>query len=187
MSVVTLKPFIRDAQPDDAAAIGEALQAYLVQTEKEKTEQGAGGCLSPMGELPVKYRAEVEDPAGALSDCLVFVAELDRSVVGVVVVKPQAESVEVKRLWASPGVRGRGVGSALLDVAIVAAGSLPVTLTVWDWRQSAIRMYESRGFVQVASWDERPRLICMRRDVLHAASRSAQARRRASHRVTTTH
>jgi N-acetylglutamate synthase-like GNAT family acetyltransferase len=184
---VTLKPFVRNARPDDATAIGEALQAYLVQTEKEKIERGTGGCLSPTGELPVKYRAEVEDPAGALSNCLVFVAELDRSVVGVVVVKPQAESVEIKRLWASPGVRGRGVGSTLLDVAIVAAGSVPVTLTVWDWRQSVIHMYESHGFAQVTSWDERPRLICMRRDVPQAASRSTQARRRASHRVTITH
>ncbi|WP_309068548.1 GNAT family N-acetyltransferase [Microbacterium sp.] len=141
-----------------------------MQTEIEKRAHEAGGRLSPAGELPASYGAEVENPAEAFSDCRILVAELDRTVVGVAVLKPRTGSAEVKRLWASPAFRDRGVGSALLDAALAAAGSVPVTLTVWDWRESAIRLYESRGFSRVASWDERPRLVCMWRDAAHSAA-----------------
>jgi ribosomal protein S18 acetylase RimI-like enzyme len=163
MTVVPRRSLVREAGPADVAAIGAALREYLVQTEAEKVEQAVGGRLPASGELPARYREEVEDPAGALAGRRTFVAELDRTVVGVVVLEPHDGSAEVKRLWAAPGVRGRGVGSALLDAAIAAAGPVPVTLTVWEWRTRVIRMYESRGFVRVTSWDERPRLVCMRR------------------------
>lgn len=163
MPVVPSRPRIRAARPADVTAIGTALHAYLLQTEREKTVHDAGGQLSPSGELPERYRSEVSDPIGALAGCRILIAELDARLVGVVVLRPGAESVEIKRLWASPDVRGRGIGSALLDAAIGTAGTVPVTLTVWDWRKDVIRLYESRGFEQISSWDERPRLVCMRR------------------------
>ncbi|WP_238439573.1 GNAT family N-acetyltransferase [Microbacterium sp. JZ31] len=168
MTVATPPPVVREAGPSDAEAVGAALRDYLVQTEIEKSERGAGR-LSASGDLPAAYRREVENPADALTGCRILVAELDDTVVGVAVLKPRAASAEIKRLWASPGVRGRGVGSALLDAAIAAAGAAPVTLTVWDWRAGVIGLYESRGFVRVASWDARPRLVCMRRDAAHSA------------------
>ncbi len=164
MTVAPRRLLVREARPADVAAVGAALREYLVQTEAEKAEQGVGVRLPPSGELPARYREEVEDPAGALAGRLTLVAELDRTVVGVVVLEPHDGSAEIKRLWAAPEVRGRGVGSALLDAAIAAAGPVPVTLTVWEWRTRVVRMYESRGFVQVTSWDERPRLVCMRRE-----------------------
>ncbi|MEL5989681.1 GNAT family N-acetyltransferase [Microbacterium phosphatis] len=162
MPALPTRPDIRAACPGDIPAIGAALHAYLAQTEREKTTHDAGGQLSPAGELPERYRAEVRDPISALAGCRVLVADLDGRLAGVVVLKPGAESVEIKRLWASPDVRGHGIGSALLDAAIGEARALPVMLTVWDWRQDVIRLYASRGFEQVASWDERPRLVCMR-------------------------
>jgi putative acetyltransferase len=162
MPVVPPSLHIRHSRPDDVAVIGTALNAYLLQTETEKAAHDAGGELSPSGELPERYRSEVRDPIGALAGCRILVADLNARVVGVVVLKPGAESVEIKRLWASPEARGRGVGSALLDAAIVESATLPVTLTVWDWRKDVIRLYESRGFERVSSWDERPRLVCMR-------------------------
>ena len=58
--------------------------------------------------------------------------------------------------------RGRGVGSALTDTAIAATAG-PLRLSVWDWRSAALRLYGSRGFERVASWDERPRMVCMER------------------------
>jgi len=162
MPAVPTRPYIRAACPEDVPAVGAALHAYLAQTEREKTTHDAGGQLSPAGDLPEGYRAEVRDPIGTFAGCRILVADLDGRVAGVVVLKPGADSVEVKRLWASPDVRGQGIGSALLDAAISESGALPVTLTVWDWRQDVIRLYASRGFEQVASWDERPRLVCMR-------------------------
>ncbi|WP_262775730.1 GNAT family N-acetyltransferase [Brevibacterium permense] len=162
MSVASPRPLVRPACPDDVPAIGAALHAYLFQTEREKTVHDAGGQFSPSGELPERYDPEVRDPIGTPAGCRIFVADLDARLVGVVVMKPSGSSVEIKRLWASLEARGRGVGSTLLDAAIAESAARPVTLTVWDWRKDVIRLYESRGFEQVSTWDERPRLVCMR-------------------------
>ncbi|MFJ4254439.1 GNAT family N-acetyltransferase [Microbacterium sp. NPDC090003] len=147
-----------DLSGGDAVAVGRLVEDYLRQTESEKVAHGAAPASDA---LPETYRREVEDPADAYADCGVFVAELDREVVGVVVLRPDADGVEIKRLWASPEVRGRGVGSGLLDAAIT-AGEGDVRLSVWEWRTDVIRLYESRGFGRVPSWDARPALVCMR-------------------------
>ncbi|MFF7293971.1 GNAT family N-acetyltransferase [Microbacterium sp. NPDC008134] len=147
-----------DLRGTDAVAIGRLVEDYLLQTESEKVAHGAAPASDA---LPESYRREVDDPADAYADCAVCVAELDGEVVGVVVLRPDAAGIEIKRLWASPEVRGRGVGSGLLDAAI-ATGVGDVRLSVWDWRVDVIRLYESRGFVQVPSWDDRPALVCMR-------------------------
>jgi len=88
------------------------------------------------------------------------VAESDEEIVGMVVVQTNSTTREIKRLWVDPHARGQRVGSALIDVA-TDPRDLPVRLTVWDWRDDAIRLYRARGFETVTSWDERPRLVCM--------------------------
>lgn len=176
-----IRPVVREAHPADLPAIGEALRAYLSGTEEEKRAHGVSPSTGADDALPERYRAEVEDPARALAGCRVLVAELEAAedhggttaadggearpgaIIGIAVLAPREGSLEIKRLWASPAVRGRGVGSALLDAAIEAAGPHPVTLTVWDWRERAIGLYRSRGFAMVPAWDERPRLLCLRR------------------------
>ena len=80
---------------------------------------------------------------------------------GVVVVRAAA-AAEIKRLWVDPASRGLGVGSALLDAVLERHAGM-VRLSVWDWRLDALRLYGSRGFREVASWDPRPRLVCMER------------------------
>lgn len=181
MTILPGRARIREAHPADLPAIGEALRAYLSGTEEEKRAHGVSPSTGADDALPERYRAEVEDPARALAGCRVLVAELEAAedlggttaagggvarpgaIIGIAVLAPREGSLEIKRLWASPSVRGRGVGSALLDAAIEAAGPLPVTLTVWDWRERAIGLYRSRGFALVPGWDERPRLLCLRR------------------------
>ncbi|WP_181157490.1 N-acetyltransferase [Microbacterium sp. MYb62] len=89
-------------------------------------------------------------------------------IVGVVVLSVSDDVAEIKRLWTEPEVRGRGVGSALLDAALhdaAALGVAQVRLSVWDWRGGPMRLYESRGFERVPSWDDRERLVCMVRPV----------------------
>ncbi|MFK0403123.1 GNAT family N-acetyltransferase [Microbacterium sp. NPDC090225] len=149
-----------DLSGTDAVAVGRLVKDYLRQTESEKVAHGAAPAPASDA-LPAAYRREVDDPADAYAGCPVFVAEIDGEVVGVVVLRPDAGGVEIKRLWASPLVRGRGVGSGLLDAAIT-AGEGDVRLSVWEWRTDVIRLYESRGFVRVPSWDARPALVCMR-------------------------
>jgi ribosomal protein S18 acetylase RimI-like enzyme len=145
----------------DDAAVGRLVGAYLTETEIE-IEKAFHLGTGASDQLPQRYRVEVEDPEHAYEHATVYVAELDDSPVGVVVVQENAGTREVKRVWADPGARGQRVGSALLDTAL-GADDLPVRLTVWDWRDDAIRLYRKRGFVSVPSWEDRPRLICMER------------------------
>lgn len=133
------------------------VEAYLRQTEIEKVLHvgdpavGAG--------LPVRYRAEVDDPGRAYENAVVYVADAG-SVVGVAVLQQNSDTSEIKRVWVDPSARGLGMGSALID-AILSRHTRPLRLTVWDWRDDAMRLYRSRGFIPVESWDDRPRLVCM--------------------------
>ncbi|WP_136056178.1 GNAT family N-acetyltransferase [Microbacterium sp. K24] len=156
-------PVIRRAElfGPDGVSVSAAVGEYLRQTEAEKRREGISSePLGKSGALPEHYRAEVDDPVAAYDDFDVLVADVDGVVVGVVVVAPRGGDAEIKRLWAAPALRGRGIGSALLDAA-VAASDGPIRLSVWDWRIGARRLYESRGFREVPSWDGRDRLVCM--------------------------
>jgi ribosomal protein S18 acetylase RimI-like enzyme len=56
----------------------------------------------------------------------------------------------------------------VLDAALRDAedlGASAVRLSVWEWREGAVRLYGSRGFERVSSWDDRERLLCMVRPV----------------------
>ncbi|WP_208617672.1 GNAT family N-acetyltransferase [Microbacterium oxydans] len=163
------RPVVRvaDLTGPDAIEVGSAVRAYLLQTELEKHQQ-EGAVPDPAAPLPERYRREVEDPSAAYAGYRVLIAQLAERVVGVVVLTSRDGIAEIKRLWAVPAARGRGVGSALLDSAVHAAaesGATEVRLSVWDWRQGALRLYESRGFERVPSWDDRERLVCMVRPV----------------------
>ncbi|WP_406092563.1 GNAT family N-acetyltransferase [Streptomyces sp. NBC_01013] len=140
------------------------LAGYHQQTEAEKGRPVTG----PAG-LPDRYRAEVEDPDSAFADAVVLVAQDGGTAAGcVVVTAPVAGHVEIKRLWTDPGLRGRGVASALLDAALAHAarsGVHTVRLSVWQWRTGALSLYERFGFAVTAPWDERAGLICMERAV----------------------
>ena len=114
-------------------------------------------------ELPPNYKAEVDHPGTVFKTASVYLAEVNAEAVGVAISTTAAGgATEIKRLWADPQVRGRGVGSALLD-AVLRDSPGVVRLSVWDWRTQAARLYESRGFVAVPSWDARPGLVCMER------------------------
>jgi putative acetyltransferase len=124
--------------------------------------------LRPVGqdpELPARYRAEADHPESAFGNASVYLAEIDAGAVGVAIARNDGAATEIKRLWADPHVRGRGIGSALLDAVLQDSRGV-VRLSVWDWRMQAKRLYESRGFVTVPSWDARPRLVCMERSAV---------------------
>ena len=155
---------VRDLTWDDAdtTAVSELVRTYLFQTETEKLEHGQAESPAPLASLPLRYARELEDPNAAYADCTTLLAITEQGTVGLVIVRIDGGEAEIKRLWADPNLRGRGVGSALLDVAL-ALTSGRVRLSVWEWRAPAIRLYESRGFTRVASWDERAGLVCMER------------------------
>jgi GNAT superfamily N-acetyltransferase len=169
MFSVSSRPIVRRAilGGRDSAEVGRLVEAYLRQTEREKAAHELRPPFSDSDELPARYRTEAARPDAAYAGAAVYLAELGSSAVGVAVIRSAEGATEIKRLWADPAVRGRGVGSALID-AVLEEHSEPVRLSVWDWRGDAMRLYLSRGFVRVPSWDERPRLVCMERPAASA-------------------
>lgn len=148
-----------DLSGPDGEHVGRLIGAYLRQTEREKADHLK--LEPPADELPERYRAEVQTPAQAFAGAIVLVAELDGAPVGVAVIHRHPVDTEIKRLWTDSQVRGQGVGSALLD-AVLAEVSGTIILTVWSWRMHARKLYESRGFTVVPSWEDRADLVCMR-------------------------
>ena len=155
---LTVRP--ADLDGPDNAAVGRLVEAYLTQTESEKAAHLGEGHDTKAHGLPERYRDEVADPRRAYAGSVVSVAEVNGSLMGLVVVQQNEAAREIKRLWVDPGARGLRVGSALMDAALTRR-DLPIRLTVWDWRDGPVRLYRSRGFDLVESWDDRPRLLCM--------------------------
>lgn len=153
---------VRESRWDDAdtGAVSALVRTYLLQTESEKHEHGRAESPASIAVLPQRYEREVADPRDSYADCTTMVAMIERQRVGVVIIRIDGGDAEIKRLWTDPDFRGRGLGSALLDAAL-ALTSGRVRLSVWDWRAPAIRLYESRGFERVESWDDREGLLCM--------------------------
>ncbi|WP_291053839.1 GNAT family N-acetyltransferase [Herbiconiux sp.] len=147
------------------AAVASLLFGYHRQTEQEK-----GRAVETAADLPERYRTEVENTAAAFADCSLLLARTaDGEPVGCVVLTAAGSDgalPEVKRLWVDPAARGLGVATALLDAAAERAhrrGDGGVRLSVWEWREGAIRLYERAGFVRTDSWDDREGLICLER------------------------
>jgi len=147
---------IREAVfPRDAAAVSALVGAYLRQTEAEKGERGLAADI-----FPERYAREIYDPAAAFAGRHALIATVDGADVGLVVSSTVPEGTELSRVWTDPRARGRGVGTALLTAALNGAVR-PVRLSVWDWREPAVRMYRAAGFEVVPSWDDRPGLMCL--------------------------
>jgi diamine N-acetyltransferase len=61
--------------------------------------------------------------------------------------------VEIKQLYAAPGMTGRGIGAALMDWAMAEArtwGADAIQLSVWSGNPDAQRFYARYGFAKVA-------------------------------------
>ena len=153
---------VRESRWDEAdtTAVRALVRTYLLQTESEKHEHGQAASPASIMALPPRYAREVADPRASYADCTTLLAMIERRPVGVVIIRTDGGEAEIKRLWADPDLRGRGLGSALLDAALALTHGR-VRLSVWDWRAPAVRLYESRGFIRVHSWDDRDRLVCM--------------------------
>lgn len=152
---------VRVAEPADAAVLSELLQHYHERTEAEKVAHG----LQESGPLAPRYAAEVADPAAAFAGATVLLARRAGAALGMVMLSLDEAEGEIKRLWVEPAGRGAGVGSALIAAAAsraAAVGAASLRLSVWDWRDDALRLYAARGFVPAPSWESRERLVCLR-------------------------
>lgn len=104
-----------------------------------------------LGRLPQEYGP----PGGAF-----LLAQLDGHWAGCVGVRPFRERTgEVKRLYARPETRGRGVGRALASGIVDAArriGYARLLLDTLPWMTEAVALYESLGFRPVEAYCHNP-------------------------------
>ncbi|WNG24864.1 GNAT family N-acetyltransferase [Cystobacter fuscus] len=149
---------VRDARPEDDAAIGELLiEAYTTQYAKKMPE--------------VVYTEERKRDLRAVARkrevASVWVAELDGQVVGTVSLFPPGapgseawmqDAADLRHLATAPSVHGQGLGAPLLDAAEEQArawGVKAVCLHVRAGVMGVARMYMARGYVRAPEGDLR--------------------------------
>lgn len=77
---------------------------------------------------------------------------------------------EIKHLWVKPRVRGTGLGGKLLDELESRAIGFGATEAVLDTNaslESAAGLYRSRGYVDIAAYNDNPNATNWYRKVLH--------------------
>lgn len=147
---------VRDARPEDDAAVGELLvEAYTTQYAKKMPE--------------VVYTEERKRDLRAVAHkrevARVWVAELDGQVVGTVSLFPPGapgseawmlDAADLRHLATAPSVHGQGLGAPLLDAAEAQArawGVKAVCLHVREGVEGVARMYMARGYVRAPEGD----------------------------------
>lgn len=141
-------------------AIVPAIAADDVETARtlfRAYEKGLGvdlcfqGFERELAELPGDYAA----PRGRL-----LLARVDGQVAGCVALRPlEAGVCEMKRLFARPELRGRGIGRALAEAIIAEAraiGYRRMRLDTLPSMKEAIAMYRTLGFREIAPYRPNP-------------------------------
>ena len=138
---------IRRAEPADADELVALAQAVAAEPEGWLLTRGAW--RAPSEER--RYLKAIR----RLDDAAVFVAETTEGIVGRLSIArdphPASRHVADLGLLVGAAHRRRGVGTALLDAAVVWARSTGITkleLHVFPHNQAALRLYERFGFQQ---------------------------------------
>ena len=103
----------------------------------------------------------IQHGIGSSSDFDCFVAEADNDIVGIALVYTRFSTwkgrvLHLEDLIVSKNMRGKGVGSALLDRVVKHASDLKVKRVSWevlDWNTPAIQFYETKGADVKRDWD----------------------------------
>lgn len=90
-----------------------------------------------------------------------FVAESAKTIVGMALVYERYSTwkgpvIHLEDLIVREGIRGNGIGSALLTEVVKYGHQLGVKRICWevlDWNETAIAFYESRGAKVMRDWD----------------------------------
>jgi GNAT superfamily N-acetyltransferase len=132
------------AHPDARRCIG----AYFAELSVRD------GRFEPALSLPATDE-DLRPPAGVL-----LLARVSVEPVGCAALKFHGdEPAEVKRMWVSPSVRGRGVGRRLLDEVerhAREAGVATLRLETNRTLVEAIALYRRSGFVEVPAFNDEP-------------------------------
>ena len=153
---MTPAPRIRDARPEDAAALHALYHAAYAGREAEHATPHAALADS------------LEDVRGFLDEGIVLVAEDDAgAMVGSVMLRRVAN---LRRLAVAPDRKGQGLGGALLDAAMARARKEGMTVAMLDtipthpWLPD---FYRRHGFADrcVETFPDGARWLQLRRDL----------------------
>jgi ribosomal protein S18 acetylase RimI-like enzyme len=143
---------IREARPDELAAVGEIrIRAYV-----------AGGFLSPDSGYAPRLRT-----LGTGGEGTILVAVAGGQILGTVmlVMHPQTSEIaapdeaEIRALAVTPGTQGMGVGRSLLGAVLDRAargGARAMVLSTQQEMHAAHRLYEQAGFTRRPDRDWSP-------------------------------
>jgi ribosomal protein S18 acetylase RimI-like enzyme len=135
----------------DAARLGEVRALFEEYAASLGFDLAFQGFDRELEALPGAYAA----PGGAL-----LLATVDGSSAGCVGVRPFADGVcEMKRLYARPAFRGRGVGRRLAQEAVRIGRELgyrAMRLDTVPWMREAIGLYAALGFHTIAPYRPNP-------------------------------
>ena len=103
----------------------------------------------------------IQHGIGSSSDFDCFVAEAANNIVGIALVYTRFSTwkgrvLHLEDLIVSKNMRGKGIGSALLDRVVKHASDLKVKRVSWevlDWNTPAIQFYEAKGADVKRDWD----------------------------------
>jgi histidine triad (HIT) family protein len=133
---------VRDARPDDAELVARLLAGGSIRASEDVTNVGS-------------YRSAIEEISAGPGTVLVAVA--DGAVVGVCqllvfrhIQQQGGRCAEIESMHVAEDIRGRGVGSVLLQAAVQRArdaGCYRIQLTSHKARGDAHRFYTRHGFV----------------------------------------
>lgn len=142
---VTIEPARTEA---DFAVAKELIRAYVDWLGEDLSYQNFD---DEMAGFPAKYLP----PKGEI-----LLARLEGAAVGVVCLQPLAEGIcEMKRMWADPACRGRGIGRRLAE-AIVRTGRERgyrlMRLDTLSRLTSAVSLYENMGFRRIPAYYNNP-------------------------------
>jgi ribosomal protein S18 acetylase RimI-like enzyme len=147
---------VREARPEDDAAVGEILVAGYLTRYAQKM---------PEVVLSDRRKAELRDVASKRARAVVLVAELEGKVAGTVALfrpgAPESEAWlpdawDLRHLAVDPAVQGRGLSKPLLDRAEGIArdsGARHVCLHVRRGNLGVAALYRSRGYVRAPEGD----------------------------------
>ena len=143
---------VREARPEDDAAVGEILVDGYVTAYARKMPQVVVGD---------ERRATLRDVAGKRAIATVLVVEVDGSVAGTVALfKPGARTSEawvpgaadLRHLAVAPALQGQGLATPLLDEAERIAREVwkvkAICLHVRHGNAGVARLYQGRGYVR---------------------------------------
>lgn len=144
------EPVIFEVDPEDPRAV-QAVGDYGAELARELGFEATSVTVDGQGE----YRR----PAGAF-----FIVQVDDRTLGCGAVRSitlpdGTRAAELKRMWLSPELRGRGVGRALLNRLHATARELGHDRAVLDSRrelETALRLYRAVGYEEVEPFNDNP-------------------------------